>query len=58
VVFEGTALGGDFSMNMGLNSTQALATNVTGIILPLSGYWMPKEQPELVIAKLIKFLNQ
>ena len=58
MVFEGPALGGDFPGNMGLSSTQAFATNVTGIIVPLSGHWMPKEQPELVIAKLTKFFNQ
>jgi hypothetical protein len=57
VVFEGTALGDDFSRNMGLNSTQALATNVTGIIVPLSGHWMPKEQPEFVHCETYKILQ-
>jgi pimeloyl-ACP methyl ester carboxylesterase len=42
-------LGGDFPGNFGLSSTQALAANVTGVIVPLSGHWIPEEQPEFVI---------
>jgi hypothetical protein len=32
------ALGGDYPGNFALSSTQNLATNVTGIIVPLSGH--------------------
>jgi hypothetical protein len=32
------ALGGDYPGNFALNSTKALATNVTGITVPLSGH--------------------
>jgi len=52
------ALGGDFPGNMGLSSTQTLAANVTGVIVPLSGHWMPEEQPKFVIEQLAKFFNQ
>jgi hypothetical protein len=41
------AVGGDFPGNFGLGSTQALAANVTGVIVPHSGHWIPKEQPNL-----------
>ena len=43
------ALGGDYPGNFALDSTQALATNVTGITVPFSGHWIPEEQPQFVI---------
>jgi pimeloyl-ACP methyl ester carboxylesterase len=43
------ALGGDYPGNFALSSTQALASNITGITVPLSGYWIPEEQPQFVI---------
>ena len=52
------ALGGDFPGNFALNSTQALATNVTGITVPLSGHWIPEEQPQFVIEQLAKFFSE
>ena len=39
------ALGGDFPGNFGLSSTQALATNVTGVTVPLSGHWILFQKP-------------
>jgi pimeloyl-ACP methyl ester carboxylesterase len=51
------ALGGDYPGNFALTSTQALAANVTGITVPLSGHWIPEEQPEFVIEQLAKFFN-
>jgi pimeloyl-ACP methyl ester carboxylesterase len=51
------ALGGDFPGNFGLSSTQALAANVTGITVPLSGHWIPEEQPEFVIEQLVNFFG-
>jgi pimeloyl-ACP methyl ester carboxylesterase len=51
------ALGGDFPGNFALSSTQALATNVTGITVPLSGHWIPEEQPEFVINQLATFFG-
>ncbi|MFL6491413.1 MAG: hypothetical protein ACJ70M_07920 [Nitrososphaera sp.] len=45
------AVGDYFPGNFGLSSTQALAANVTGVTVPLSGYWIPEEQPEFVIGQ-------
>jgi pimeloyl-ACP methyl ester carboxylesterase len=52
------ALGGDFPGNFGLSSTQALAANVTGITVPLSGHWIPEEQPQFLIEQLAKFFSE
>jgi pimeloyl-ACP methyl ester carboxylesterase len=52
------ALGGDFPGNLALSSTQALAANVTGVIVPLSGHWIPEEQPEFVINQLSNFFGR
>jgi pimeloyl-ACP methyl ester carboxylesterase len=52
------ALGGDFPGNITLNSTQALAANVTGITVPLSGHYMAEEQPQFVIEQLAKFFRE
>jgi pimeloyl-ACP methyl ester carboxylesterase len=52
------ALGGDFPGNLALSSTQALAANVTGITVPLSGHWIPEEQPEFVIEQLTTFFGE
>jgi hypothetical protein len=46
------ALGGDYPGNFALDSTKALATNVTGITVPLSGHWIPEEQP-VFLGKLL-----
>jgi pimeloyl-ACP methyl ester carboxylesterase len=51
------SLGGDFLENFQLSSTQALAANVTGFIVPLSRHWIPEEQPEFVIDQLCNSLR-
>ena len=51
------ALGGDFPGNFALSSTQALASNVTGVTVPLSGHWIPEEQPQFVMEQLAKFFG-
>jgi pimeloyl-ACP methyl ester carboxylesterase len=51
------ALGGDFPATTTLNSTQALATNVPCVIVPLSGHWIPEEQPDFVVDQLFKFFG-
>jgi pimeloyl-ACP methyl ester carboxylesterase len=51
------ALGGDFPGNTTLNSTQALAENVQGVIVPLSGHWIPEEQPNFVLDQLSRFFG-
>ena len=46
------------SGNFALSSTQALAANVTGVTVPLSGHWIPEEQPQFVIEQLAKFFGE
>jgi pimeloyl-ACP methyl ester carboxylesterase len=52
------ALGGHLPGNFALESTQALATNVKGVTVPLSGHWIPEEQPQFVIKQLANFFNE
>jgi pimeloyl-ACP methyl ester carboxylesterase len=40
-----------------LSSMQALAQNVQGITVPLSGHWIPEERPDFAINQLFKFLE-
>jgi pimeloyl-ACP methyl ester carboxylesterase len=51
------AIGGDLPGNFALNSTQLLAANVRGITAPLSGHWIPEEQPDFVVDQLFKFFG-
>jgi type II secretory pathway pseudopilin PulG len=51
------ALGGDLPGNFALNSTEALAANVKGLTVPLSGHWIPEEQPGFVIEQLFKYFG-
>jgi pimeloyl-ACP methyl ester carboxylesterase len=51
------SVGGDFPGNFGLTSTQALAANVTSVIVPLSGHWIPEEQPQFSLDQLFKFFR-
>jgi pimeloyl-ACP methyl ester carboxylesterase len=51
------AVGGDLPGNFALNSTQLLAANVQGVTVPLSGHWIPEEQPDFVIEQLFKFFG-
>jgi len=34
-----------------------LAQNITGIVVPNSGHWIPEEQPKFVIEQLSKFFQ-
>ncbi len=51
------ALGGDIPGSFAYSSLQSLASNVTGITVPLSGHWIPEEQPKFVIDQLFKFFG-
>ena len=51
------ALGGDIPGNFANSSLQSLASNVTGITVPLSGHWIPEEQPQFVLDHLLKFFG-
>jgi pimeloyl-ACP methyl ester carboxylesterase len=39
------------------NAVKAMAQDVTGIKVPLSGHWIPEEQPQFVIKQLAKFFG-
>jgi pimeloyl-ACP methyl ester carboxylesterase len=52
------ALGGDYPGNFAFSSLQSLATNVTGIIVPFSGHWIPEEQPKFVVEQLLEFFRE
>lgn len=52
------ALGGDFPGNYVLNSTQAVAQNVRGVIVPFSGHFIPEEQPDFVVEQLTTFFSE
>ncbi|MGZ5548512.1 MAG: alpha/beta fold hydrolase, partial [Nitrososphaeraceae archaeon] len=51
------ALGGDLPQDMMLSSMQALAQNVQGITVPLSGHWITEERPDFSIDQLFKFFG-
>ena len=50
-------LGGDIPGNFAASSLQSLATNVTGVTVPLSGHWIPEERPDFVLDQLSKFFG-
>src|ERR687890_196961 len=52
------ALGGDLPGNFALSSMQGLAANVKGVTVPLSGHWIPEEQPDFVIEQLAMFFTE
>ena len=41
-----------------LASNNISATNVHGIIVPLSGHWIPEEQPQFVFEQLARFFSE
>lgn len=51
------ALGGDLPGNFAFSSLQSLAENVKGVTVPLSGHWIPEEQPNFVVDQLFKFFG-
>jgi pimeloyl-ACP methyl ester carboxylesterase len=51
------AFGGDVPGNPVLNGVKALAENVNGTVVPLSGHWIPEEQPGFVIEQLVNFFG-
>jgi pimeloyl-ACP methyl ester carboxylesterase len=52
-------LGGDLPGSSTFNSIQnlSLATNLQGIIVPLSGHWIAEEQPQFFIKQLSSFFG-
>jgi len=51
------ALGGDVPGNPVLDSIKPLGVNVSGTVVPLSGHWIPEEQPKFVLDQLFKFFG-
>jgi pimeloyl-ACP methyl ester carboxylesterase len=52
------ALGGKCSFGTAaLDSMRLLATDVRGGVVPLSGHWIPEEQPDFVVDHLFKFFG-
>jgi pimeloyl-ACP methyl ester carboxylesterase len=52
------ALGGKCSFGTAaLDSMRLLATDVRGGVVPLSGHWIPEEQPDFVVDQLFKFFG-
>jgi pimeloyl-ACP methyl ester carboxylesterase len=52
------ALDGEHSFGTApLVSMQSISTNVRGGIVPLSGHWIPEEQPEFLIEQLVNFFG-
>ena len=52
-------LGGEYSFGSAVNdSMKLLAGDVRGVIVPLSGHWIPDERPDFLIKELAKFFNE
>jgi pimeloyl-ACP methyl ester carboxylesterase len=49
--------GGDAKPNYSLESAKKLANNVSEIIMPFSGHWIPEEQPGPLANLLVKFFS-
>jgi pimeloyl-ACP methyl ester carboxylesterase len=52
------AFGGNVTMISAEYGMKILAQNVTGIIVPNSGHWIPEEQPKFLVEQLTKFFNE
>jgi pimeloyl-ACP methyl ester carboxylesterase len=50
--------GGDTKTNHSLESARRIANNVSAIIMPSSGHWIPEEQPGALAGLLIKFFKE
>jgi hypothetical protein len=53
VIFGGGATG-----NQVLDSIKPLGVNVSGSVVPLSGHYIPEEQPDFLIRQLAKFVSE
>jgi hypothetical protein len=50
--------GGDTKSNYSLESARRLADNISEILMPSAGHWIPEEQPGPLAGLLIKFFNE
>jgi pimeloyl-ACP methyl ester carboxylesterase len=48
-------LGGNVTMPAVIYGMKQLAQNVTGVVVPNSGHWIPEEQPEFLVNQLSNF---
>jgi hypothetical protein len=56
---EASPFGGDDTKtNHSLESARRIANNVSAIIMPSSGHWIPEEQPGALAGLLIKFFKE
>ncbi|MGH9964804.1 MAG: alpha/beta fold hydrolase, partial [Nitrososphaeraceae archaeon] len=44
--------------NPTMESMRRLAKNVTGVLMPSSGHWIPEEQPKLLAELLVNFFKE
>jgi len=51
------AFGGNVTMPSVVYGMKILAQNVTGILVPNSGHWIPEEQPQFLADQLLKFFG-
>jgi len=51
------ALGGNITMPTIISNMKILAQNVTGIVVPNSGHFIPEEQPDFVVKLLNNFFS-
>jgi pimeloyl-ACP methyl ester carboxylesterase len=51
------AFGGNVTMPSVVYGMKILAQNVTGIVVPNSGHWIPEEQPEFLTDQLLKLFG-
>ncbi len=52
-------LGGEYSFGSALfESMKLVARDVRGVIVPLSGHWIPDERPDFLIKELAKFFSE
>lgn len=49
---------GDTKPNYSLESARRLANNVSTVLMPSSGHWIPEEQPGPLAGLIIKFFNE
>jgi NTE family protein len=49
---------GNVTMPLVIYSMEKLVQNVTGIIVPNSGHWIPEEQPKFLVEQLTKFFRE
>jgi pimeloyl-ACP methyl ester carboxylesterase len=50
--------GGDSKTNFSLESARGITNNISAIIMPSSGHWIPEEQPGPLAGILIKFFKE